>query len=482
MGGGGATGQRRPAGRWARGARAAAALWIGATVLAGCRPAAPPSLVLITLDTTRADALGCYTGDPELSPALDAFAEAATLYRRAYATSSWTLPSHASMLTGLLPREHGAKSLPGADTHGLGYGVRPLPDGLDTLAERLRSAGYRTAAVVAGPALRRELGLAQGFEIYRDELDTPGRRFHGKRAEQVWRQAVEALEGFGAEPFFLFVNFFDPHAPYQPPGFEARAAKRMSEGELYEALGKALRASEPPVEPGRLPEEVRRELARLREGYRAEVRYMDDFVGRLLRELGRRRPDGNLAIAITGDHGESFGEHFYWSHGAHLYEDNVRVPFLLRAPHQRRGAVVDGPVQNHRIANTFLEYAGLEPLPGAPSLAAGGSPEMPIVLEVARSELNVKILGPVLDRDLVAVLRWPFKAILSSTGHRELYDLEDDPLELQNLADSLPERLAGLEETLAAVESRHPPRYGSTAPARLDPETEEALRALGYIE
>lgn len=185
--------------------------------LVACGPSAPPNIVLVSLDTTRADHLGAYGYKGGTSPELDRFAERAVTYERAYATSSWTLPTHASMFTGLLPMQHGAQSVPEGPNRSLGYGVRPLAESFTTLAELLADAGYRTAAVIGGPALRSELGLAQGFEFYDDDLSGPGARFHGKRAEQVADAAIELVGRFGSEPWFLFVNFFDPHAPYNPP-------------------------------------------------------------------------------------------------------------------------------------------------------------------------------------------------------------------------------------------------------------------------
>ncbi len=444
----------------------------------GAPPAGPPNLVLITLDTTRADRLGCYGGPDDVSPHLDAFARSATVYENAYATSSWTLPSHASLFTGLFPSQHGAQSLPGAERHGLGYGVRPLAPEFETLAERLREAGYRTAAVVAGPALRAELGVAQGFEIYHDELDTPGRRFHGKRASEVMDQVEAVLAQIGGEPFFLFVNFFDPHAPYQPPGY--RSAEAPPPKDLVPRLLDLLREGRPPVPASALPDDIRSALAASLHAYDAEIRYMDEHLGRLLARLDDLGGDRGTAIVITSDHGESFGEHYFVSHGAHLYEDNTRVPLVVRKPGQRRGRRVETPVQNHRATATLLTLAGLDPLPG--SVPPLGQPKTRIITEVHRSELNVALFGEVLDRDLVAIYDPPFKAIFSTRRTAELFDLDSDPEELHDLAEARAERLETLADQLERWRKDHPLLSTADEPAELRPETEEALRALGYLE
>ncbi len=287
-----------------------------------CGPSLPPSIVLITLDTTRPDHLGCYGYARATSPSLDLFAEAAVLYENAYATSSWTLPSHASLFTGLLPMQHGAQSVPKGPNRSLGYGVRPLTESVTTLAELLGHAGYRTAAVVAGPALRSELGVAQGFEIYEDKLP----QHSGKRAQQVTEEATALLKGFGTEPYFLFVNFFDPHSPYRPPPpFDEGLPPSANKG-LGKALVERLGAGVSPRPISELEPSLRAVLSTMVAGYDAEITYMDHYLGRLLEAISAAPRGDQTLIIVTGDHGESFGEHNYESHGAHLYEHNERVP------------------------------------------------------------------------------------------------------------------------------------------------------------
>jgi len=454
---------------------------IAIVVAVGCGDAKPPNIVLISLDTTRADHLGVYGYEKRTSPNLDRFAEHATVYERAYSTSSWTLPTHASIFTGLLPMQHGAQSDPASENRSLSYGVRPLAESFSTLGELLHAAGYRTGAVVGGPALRREFGIAQGFEVYDDDLTSLRDRVHGRRADRVGRAAIRLIERFGDEPYFLFVNFFDPHAPYAPPApFDRGLAKPDEKEHRVELIGR-LTAGEAAVPVERYPDGQREWIAAMLDAYDAEIRYMDAHLGRLLAAIEGSPRASETLIAITSDHGESFGEHFYLSHGAHLYEDNVRVPLLLRRPGSREGARVAEQVQIHQLFPTLLRAANLDVPEGvdARGLEATGAD---LLLEVRRSDLNVKLFGDFFDRDQLAIQSWPYKLVLRTTGERELYDLANDPAELHDLAEREPERAAELVAKLRDEVARRPPAYSETARPELRPETEEALRALGYID
>jgi len=430
------------------------------------------NLLLVTLDTTRADRLGPY-GAPKPTPTLDAFAREAVVYERAYSTSSWTLPSHASLFTGLLPIQHGAETARDGNTNALGYTVRPLADRFDTLAELLRAAGYHTAAVVGGPALRHDLGVAQGFDHYGDALHGL-ELFGGRRAENVVNEAIEQLHSFGAGPWFLFVNFFDPHAPYDPPAPYNGGLETVDEGRLHRALIARLVAGLPPAPE---PWEDAANAALLAR-YDAEIAYVDAELARLLAAVAAAPGGDRTLIAITADHGESFGEHDYFSHGAHLYEDNVRVPLLLRLPNGAgAGTRVATPVPNHALFAEMLRAAEL-PIPtGVPTL--DGHAE--ILTEVGASDANVRLFGPFFDRSLRALYAFPFKWIESSRGPGELYNLSADPQERRNLAEEDPQRAAALREQLARRVAALPPLYEQGARAEVSDETERSLRALGYL-
>lgn len=447
-----------------------------------CTEPRRPNVVLITLDTTRADHLGPYGYAEARTPNLDHFAAGAVLYEDAYATSSWTLPSHASILTGMLPMQHGAQTAPGDPIGQLDYGVRPLSERFTTLAERFREASYRTGAVVGGPALGRELGVSQGFEIYVDELDGPMEVLLGKRADEVADRAIEIVERFGSDPFFLFVNFFDPHAPYRPPPPHDRGVPDIEHSPLPRELMLRLLSEEPAKPVSEFADWERQAVADMIVGYDAEIAYMDRHLGRLIDTLEAAPRADETLIAITSDHGESFGEHNYVSHGGHLYEHNIRVPLMLRLPGgEQAGTRVFPPVQNHRLFATLLHAAGLEVPAGIFALDLSG-PRTPIVTEVRRSDLNIRLFGPFFDRDLRAIYDPPYKLITSSTGAVELFDLERPAGEYENLVDRRPDVSRSLQARLERVSEARPPLYDAEERATLTPETENALRALGYIE
>lgn len=457
------------------------------------RRSVPPNIVLVTLDTTRPDHLGCYGYDRDTSPNLDSFAGNAVLYEQAYATSSWTLPSHASLFTGLLPMQHGAQSVPEGPNKSLGYGVRPLQESFSTLAELLAAAGYRTGAVIAGPALRGELGVGQGFEVYDDEFKSAGEKFNGRRAQKVADRAIEIVESFGDGPYFLFVNFFDPHAPYRPPPpfDEGLRHPDKKDGkpvtiEVVKQLVGHLSAGDAAIGTDQLDSVTRGELERQLEGYDAEIAYMDHHLGRLLDAVLPTTDDRRPAfVAITADHGESFGEHFFVSHGAHLYDHNVRVPLVVRAPGGSGATRVEAPVQNHRLFATILDAAGVElPRGGQVGSLSDVDPSAspPVILEVHRSDANIRIFGEFFDRDLRAIRDADSKLIESSTDTEELYDLAGDPLELVNRATAEPAVVERLSKELAAVVSARPAQFEADTRAELRDETAEALKALGYLD
>ncbi len=267
----------------------------------------------------------------------------------------------------------------------------------------------------------------------------------------------------------MFVNFFDPHAPYRPPAPHDRGLPEVDPQPLTLAMAARLTGEGPPPDDGEAEA-----LAALLAGYDAEIAYMDLHLGRLLAAVDPER----TWIAITSDHGESFGEHGYLSHGAHLYEHNVHVPLLLRAPGQtpRR---VPAPQPNHALFATLLAAAGLE----APEFAPRFSPKPEwIVAEVGASDANVRLFGSFFDRRLQALYVPPHKLIRSSRGAVELFDLAEDPREQQDLTTRHPSLRAALLLRLDAIAREHPPLYDATSRAELSPEVRESLRRLGYLE
>jgi choline-sulfatase len=267
-------------------------------------PAPRPSILLVTLDTTRADAIG-----PEAvgirTPAFSAIASRGRRFRQAYATVPETLPSHVSILTGLYPAGHGI--------HENG---RFVPPGQALLAERLHEAGYRTAAFVSSFILTRRFGLARGFDLYDDRL-AAGRV--ERTAAETTDSAVAFLASQPSAPLFVWVHYFDPHDPYTPPEpFRSRFPKQP---------------------------------------YLGEVAYMDSELGRLIQAF-EQRAKGPAAVILVGDHGEGLGDHGEALHGNLLYQSTMHVPLVLAGPGIEAGTS-DAPVSARRVFHTVLDWAGL---------------------------------------------------------------------------------------------------------------------------
>ena len=265
-----------------------------------------PNILLVTLDTTRADAIGAAT------PSLNALAARGRTYKYAYATVPQTLPSHASMFTGLYPAGHGVRE-----------NARFLAARHPVLAEKLKSAGYQTAAFVSAFAVAKRFGIARGFDSY-DEPETPERD-----AKATTERALAFLQQAPAEPLFLWVHYYDPHYPYTPPEpFRARHADNP---------------------------------------YLGEVAFMDEQLGRVLRAFEGRGP---AAIIVVADHGEGLGEHGEQQHGNLLYQGTMHVPMVMAGPGVGRG-VSDAPLSTRHVAALLLHAAGLAPPPAPEGVIVG---------------------------------------------------------------------------------------------------------------
>jgi arylsulfatase A-like enzyme len=364
--------------------------------------------------------------------------------------------------------------------------VAALDEEFTTLAELLAAAGYRTGAVVSGVPLTTEFGLAQGFQTYYDEPPGQGKLpwgLHGRRAEATADRAIALLDQLGTTPRFLFVHFWDPHDPYRPPPPFDRDLPPGSAAlppATREAFLERIVAGETSGWAASMGPEEHAGLARLRAAYDAEITYMDHHLGRLLDAIAASPRADDTMVVITADHGESLGEHYYVGHALNLYEHCVRVPLIVRYPGQRTGRRVARPVQNHWLFASILGAAGVElPAPvEATDLDAGTG----VVFTETRYRGDAtRRLGPFFDRDLRALYAPPHKLIESSTGARELFDLERDPGETVNLAARESSLALALSAHLRTIEAGHPLLRNVPA-AAMRRETEDALRALGYIE
>ncbi len=438
---------------------AAAAFLVGA--LAGCAPADPPPaqphVILITLDTTRADRLGVYGYGRPTSPRLDEMARHSLVFERAWSTSTWTLPAHASLFTGKLPKSHGARYDPdgplvlGRHLDGpedwSEIRARGVAESEVSLAGLLAGAGYRTGAVVAGPWMKRVFGLDAGFEHYDDSgIET----LNGRRAQSVTNAALAWLDTLDGAPFFLFLNYYDAHTPLLPPW------------EFVEQV----------VPPGERPRGKATTPAQMSGLYDAEIRYADLHFGRLLDGLRERGLYDRSWIAVTADHGELLGEHGATGHGRSLFEPELRVPLVVKpatgGPRPQRRTE---PVQLHDVFTMVLERVGV----ALPAGTQGGRGQ-PVVAEV----YPLPRLSP--GGGWRALIEGPYKYLESTQGVRLLFDLERDPGESDDLSQREPERAAALGARLDAYLASLPDPPAAGPVRDVDPETREALESLGYLE
>jgi arylsulfatase len=424
--------------------------------LGGCGGEPPlPTIVLVTIDTIRADHLGAYGYFRDTSPRLDAFAQEAILFERAYAPMATTLPSHLSLLNSAYPLRHRIRN---------NHQTVPAGSPWRTLPVLLRELGYETAAFVSALPLGAHSGIATGFDHF-DEPEEIDRRAAATNA-----RVLEWLDVDREGPLFLWIHYFDPHAEYDPPppfdaAFETDDALRDRLEELRVSRRKMAKALD------------------IHNRYDGEILYLDGRLGELFDELRARGHWEEAAVVVVGDHGEGLGQHDYVDHGK-VWNEQLLVPLMIKLP------AGNGPVgaRSARVASLIDVVPTLVARLGLPV------PEE----DRARFE-GVDLLDEGVSRDfVVAERRFPprrawtpgerwalvgerWKYIYSSERPDELYDLVEDPIEKRNLAEHEPEvtrRMAArLQEILATIEET-----AATEPGAPSPEAVEGLRALGYVD
>ncbi len=406
----------------------------GYPTLLRLRMTPPENLLLITLDTTRADHLSCYGYSQQTTPNIDRLAETGVLFEQAHSTAPLTLPAHSTILTGLYPFNHGVRN----------NGDFYLPPDIPTLAGILRKRGYGTAAFISSFILDSRYGLAHDFDLYEDHLEKKEQALQDfeveRKGSDTTHLALSWLSSHAAKPFFLWLHLYDPHESYDPP------------------------------------EPFRSRFASLYDG---EIAFADSLVGDMiarLDELGIRR---KTLIVIVGDHGESLGEHHEESHSVFIYTATMRVPLVLNAP----GAIPAGvraaaPVSIADIFSTVVDILKLTP----PSTQDGRSLVPLIAGSTPSTERSIyfESLFPKL------YLHWaPLRGIRSGpwtyieAPRAELYRVDSDPGETVNLLASNPDVVSRMRQRLTSiVPAGAPDRYSRQA---LDDETVSKLAELGYI-
>lgn len=440
---------------------------LAAALAAACGGRAqPPNVVLISIDSLRPDHLGAYGYGRDTSPHLDALAKSSVVFERAWSTSSWTLPPHVSLLTGLL-----------SNAHGVTQRTRRIPAAMPLLPELLAAGGYRSAAVVSGMFLHRRYGFDRGWADYRDDIVGPDRAMHRLvSSELVHARLLEQLDRLGSGPFLLFAHYFDVHYDYAPPPPWDRHFDPGYDGPLTGAdfaRTTIFRRDLPP-----------RDLEHLIALYDGEIRWVDEWLGRLFGELERRGLAEDALIVVLADHGDEFYDHDQLGHAKNLYDSTLRIPLIVRFPGGRHGGRrVDAPVSLVDVAPTILRAAGLDaPVawPGrdlARAFTSDGLPGAPIIADLNMTSRRRTIL---LDGwKAIFSLRHGLRAPTRS----ELYDISRDTRERDDRAEADSERLEALRQRLEAEHHRAleiAARYRREK-VRRDPGFDRGLRALGYL-
>ena len=403
--------------------------------------AKPVNIILITLDTTRADRMGFLGSKRGLTPNLDSLAQQAAVFSRAYSQVPLTTPSHATILTGTYPQFNHVSDL-----------GSPLGKDLPYLPDILRQHGYRTAAFVGSEVLDPKSAAAPGFDRGFETYDAPFHirgqgedRYHSveRRGMAVVDSASAWLDQHPQGPFFLWLHFYDPHDPYDPPPpFKAQYAASPYDG---------------------------------------EIAYVDSAVGKLLTTLRSRGLYDQSLIVVVADHGEAFGEHGEWSHGLFLYDETIHVPLLIKLPSAGSGRrLIESRVGLVDIAPTLLQEVEI----AAPSAMQGQS-----LLELVKAKSNADAQ----DRPEFAETDYPYRAfgwsslrawragkyLYIDAPQRELYDQPQDPEASHNLTNSAP----SVTDTMASQldEFRHKTSRAGQAEVALTPRQAEQLQALGYV-
>ena len=426
--------------------------------VSACSADVPPNLLLISIDTLRADKLEPYGYRRPTSPAIAALAQDGLVVETAVSTSPWTLPAHTSLLTGLYPSRHGVRSM----LHG-------LPDEVVPLAETLAGSGYATAAVVNSRYLANRYGGHRGFDSFEHVPETAARM----APTQVNEKALAWLEQTKERPFFLFVHYYDVHSDYRSlPRYESEFVRRYSGG-VNGRTGQLLRHG-----LGKFAFDASGKL-NLVERYVAGIRQMDDGIAELLGKLEVLELAENTLVILTSDHGEEFLEHGGVLHGTTLYDEVARVPLILRGP----GVPVG---QRLRGAASLVDI-----VPTACSLLGVATPNVTDGIDLSRHFASVlpedRAIFSEADRKneqndaLRAIRRGRWKLILDRfSGEFELYDLVEDPAEQADLSarhTDIVQQLRGELEAFMALPPLAEPRLiGGLRPAEL-----EQLRSLGYL-
>jgi len=425
-----------------------------------------PNVLIITMDTTRADRLGCYGYARDTTPNLDKFAEGAVVFDNAISAAAVTPVSHASIFTGRYPYRHHLRVLHGSSQN-------RLPDSQLTLAEVLKDVGFQTGAFLSAFPCGTQFGLNQGFDTFNedyiraplDEIISSGGTVNTGANQRAAGPTTDlALKWLARtqSPFFLWVHYFDPHDPevLPPPKFQRKFPRPT--GAMRDAL---------------------------RSIYDMEISYMDQEIGRLFKTLASDGKLDQTIVVIVADHGEGLGDHDWWTHGI-LYREQIHVPLIVRVPGQTQGRRVKFLVRTVDLVPTVLELAGVNPVPDLDGrslvpLLKGNAPDPKYTAYAdSISQLSYGFAGGIRDEKdeilfTVTDGEWKYIHHLLREPESELYHVAEDPSELHCL---YAQRKDQVQRLLADLKSRNavpPPQENN---GTISPEVLERLRSLGYLK
>jgi arylsulfatase A-like enzyme len=422
-----------------------------------------PNIVLITIDTLRSDHCTPYGYNQSTTPFMSALAQQGTLFENVYAPMPTTGPSHATMFTSRYPISHGVVKN--------GY---VLPENELTLAEILRKNGYSTGAIVSSYAVNSKFGLKQGFDFYEEQfiknassklthwqgMDVEG--LFDRRAEETTATVTKWLKAQKKKPFFLWIHYFDPHGPYDPPTTFKNKFQRLD--------------SDP-------------ETNKMLTAYDGEIGYTDDEIQKVVRYIDQQELADDTLLILTADHGEGLGQHNHLHHGMFLYEEAMRVPLVIRWPQKvPAGLRIANRVELLDLSPTILDIAGVQAknanyqgrsLKTLLSNPSQSRQSRPIFLQRRLYE-NEKYKGKPIVGEKLAVLidQWKYIEALKEKSV-ELYDLSSDPAELNDISRDHPDKVRRFSLMIQDWRKKHgKEKYDQS----MSKEDIEALKALGYVQ
>ena len=428
-------------------------LCLSASAAAGT---ATPNIVLIVVDTLRADHLPCYGYGKPTAPFISGLARQGTMYRHAYSASSWTAPATASIVTGRYPFVHGVVTGIKATRHmrseHASVQVNRIPESMETLAEAAKRSGYATYGLAANINICAKMGFNQGFDIFAnlcyqrtdESAYTKGdkARHAYAPAEVMNQQLLEWRAALASQkPYFLYIHYNDPHTPY----FHRQPWYTKQSGETADSMA----------------------------AYDSEIRYVDEHIKTLFEAMNW---GDNTLVVITADHGEAFLEHGRLTHGKDLYNEVLQVPLIVYGPGANSGAVVDAAVSTVGI------YAYLTGIMPGGNQGQGGKGPVLSVNEPAYAHLDRKHDKHVTGLSMLAMVQGPWKYIWTAPASSELYHLGRDPCEQENLAQDEKKRCRAMQDQLftRVNAAEKEPSQDVTIP--LDKQRMDMLRSLGYVD